>query len=155
MPDKPNDETPIRTLYQSILDAWNRRNAAEYAALVAEDGDLIGFDGSTMKGSSEVEAELSRIFADHQTAAYVGIVRRVRFLEPEVAVLHAVAGMVQPGKSDINPPTNAIQMLVAERRDGQWRAAVFQNTPAAFHGRPELSEKLTEELRQALRSVRP
>jgi hypothetical protein len=27
-------------------------------------------------------------------------------------------------------------------------AAMFQNTPAAFHGRPELAEKMTGELRQ-------
>jgi len=29
---------------------------------------------------------------------------------------------------------------------------LFQNTPAAFHGRAELSEQLTEELRRALRA---
>ena len=104
-----------------------------------------------MKGSSEVEGEIGKIFAHHQTAAYVGIVRSVRFLAPDVAVLNAAVGMVPPGQSDINPPTNAIQTLVAERREGRWRAAVFQNTPAAFHGRPELAERLTEELRQALK----
>lgn len=30
------------------------------------------------------------------------------------------------------------------------RSALFQNTPAQFHGRPELVEALTEELRQLL-----
>ena len=34
-------------------------------------------------------------------------------------------------------------------RDG-WRIALYQNTPAQFHGRPELSRALTEELRQLL-----
>jgi hypothetical protein len=45
---------------------------------------------------------------------------------------------------------NAIQTLVAARRDGRWRVELFQNTPAAFHGRPEASEALTAELRGAL-----
>jgi len=58
--------------------------------------------------------------------------------------------MVPPGKSDLNPAVNAVQTLVAARQDSRWRIAVFQNTPAAFHGRPELSERLTEELRQVL-----
>jgi hypothetical protein len=46
---------------------------------------------------------------------------------------------------------NAVQTLVAVRRDGAWQVAVYQNTPAAFHGRPELSQSLTEELRAELR----
>jgi hypothetical protein len=44
----------------------------------------------------------------------------------------------------------AIQTLVAAKRDGKRRVALFQNTPAQFHGRPELVESLTEELRQLL-----
>jgi hypothetical protein len=65
-------------------------------------------------------------------------------------VLHAVAGMVPPRQSDINPAVNAMQTLVATKPDGRWQIALFQNTPAQFHGRPHLSEALTEELRQLL-----
>jgi uncharacterized protein (TIGR02246 family) len=84
------------------------------------------------------------------TATYVSKIRGVRFLAPEVAVLRAVVGMIPPGKKDLNPDANAIQTLVATKQEGQWRIAVFQNTPAQFHGRPELVEALTEELRQLL-----
>jgi uncharacterized protein (TIGR02246 family) len=69
---------------------------------------------------------------------------------PDVAVLRAVAGMVPPGQSDIEPAVNAVQTLVAAKHDGQWRIALFQNTPAQFHGKPELVQQLTEELRQLL-----
>jgi hypothetical protein len=62
----------------------------------------------------------------------------------------AVVGMVPPAQSDLNPAVNAIQTLVAAKRDGKWRIALFQNTPAQFHGRPELVQQLTEELRQIL-----
>jgi len=40
--------------------------------------------------------------------------------------------------------------MVVVKSDGQWRIAVFQNTPAQFHGRPELVKKMTDELRQLL-----
>ncbi|TMA07866.1 MAG: SgcJ/EcaC family oxidoreductase, partial [Deltaproteobacteria bacterium] len=122
----------------------------EMTNLFAEHGNLIGFDGSQINKRPEIGSVLSQIFADHPTAAYVAIVREVRFLSPSVAVLRAVAGMVPPGQSDINPAVNAVQTLVAVRSDGQWRIALFQNTPAQFHGRPELSEALTKELRQLL-----
>jgi len=49
------------------------------------------------------------------------------------------------------PAVNAIQTLVAVCNDGEWRVALFQNTPAAFHGRPELAEALSAELREELR----
>jgi uncharacterized protein (TIGR02246 family) len=74
----------------------------------------------------------------------------VRFLTPDVAILRAVVGRVPPGQSDLNPAANAVQSLVAVKQDDQWRIALFQNTPAQFHGRPELAQKLTEELRQLL-----
>jgi uncharacterized protein (TIGR02246 family) len=143
-------EAEIEKLYRQLLDAWNKRSAHDFAALVAEDGNLVGFDGSPMNGRAEIESHLSAIFADHPTSAYVGKVREVRLLSPDVGVLRAVAGMVPPGQSDLNPAVNAIQTLVAVRQGGQWRIAVYQNTPAAFHGRREAVQALTKELRQLL-----
>ena len=118
-------------------------------ALYHEDDDnVVGFDGSQMNGRVEIEDTLRQIFADHVTAAYVAKIRSVRFLTPDVAVLRAVAGMIPPGESDLNPAVNTVQTLVAVKGAGSWRIAAFQNTPAAFHGRLELSAELTEELRQ-------
>lgn len=145
-----SDETAVSTLYGQLLDSWNRRDAAGFATLYDEDSYVVGFDGSQMYGPAEIESSLSQIFADHMTAAYVGKIRGVRFLAPEVAVLRAVVGMIPPGQQDLNPAANAIQTLTATKQGDQWRIAVFQNTPAQFHGRPELVEALTEELRQLL-----
>lgn len=150
-PDKPPDaEVEIRALYKSMLENWNRRSAADIAALYAPDGHVVGFDGSQMNGPAEIAATLGQIFADHMTATYVGKIREVRLLSSEVALVRAVAGMVPPGQADLNPAVNAIQTLVAVKRAGQWRIALFQNTPAQFHGRPDLAQQLTEELRQLL-----
>jgi uncharacterized protein (TIGR02246 family) len=140
----------IRVLYRDLLDAWNRQDAASFAGLFAPDANLVGFDGSTVNGRDEVNAHLTEIFADHQTASYVATVREVRFLSSDVAVLRAAVGMVPPGGDDINPDANAIQTLVAARIDGNWRVAVHQNTPAAFHGRPDQARELTAELRRLL-----
>jgi uncharacterized protein (TIGR02246 family) len=74
----------------------------------------------------------------------------VRFLTPEVAVLRAVSGLVPPGQPDLNPAANAVQALIAVRQEDQWRIALYQNTPAQFHGRPELAQQLTDELRKLL-----
>lgn len=149
--DAPSaDEAEIRALYQQSLESWNKRDAEAMAAPFAEDGESIGFDGSVMTGRAEIAATLRQIFADHPTGAYVWKVRDVRPLAHEAAVLRAVVGMVPHGKSDINPALNAHQTVVAAKRDGRWRIVLLQNTPAQFHGRPELVESMTEELRQLL-----
>jgi uncharacterized protein (TIGR02246 family) len=146
-----SDADDVRTIYHRLIDAWNRRDAAAYAALFDDAANVVGFDGSQMNGRSEIESTLAGIFAHHQTAPYLSIVREVRLLTPDVAILRASVGMVPPGQTDINPAVNAIQSLVGVKREGQWRITLFQNTPAQFHGRPELAQQLTEELRQLLR----
>jgi hypothetical protein len=56
--------------------------------------------------------------------------------------------MVPPGQVDLNPALNAHQTVVATKRDGIWRIELLQTTPAQFHGRPDLVQQMTEELRQ-------
>jgi uncharacterized protein (TIGR02246 family) len=132
------------------MEGWNQRSADAFAAPFAEDGELIGFDGSQNIGREEIASTLQRIFADHPTVPYVSKVRSVRLLRPDVAVLRAIAGMVPPGRSDIEPALNAHHTVVTARSGGAWHIVLFQNTPAQFHGRPELVQQLTEELRQLL-----
>jgi uncharacterized protein (TIGR02246 family) len=143
------DETgDIRALHRRLLEAWDARDADAYAELFAADGTLVGFDGSTVDGRDEIRSHLSGIFADHDTGSYVGGVREARLLDPDVGLVRAVTGLIPSGQDDINPGTNAIQSLVVVRTDGAWRVALFQNTPAAFHGRPAAAEALTDELRR-------
>jgi uncharacterized protein (TIGR02246 family) len=143
-------DVPIAALYRQLLDSWNRRDASNFAVLFGDEGQSIGFDGSPMSGHSEIAATLGQIFADHVTATYVAKIRGIRFLAPDVALLRAVVGMIPPGQSDINPAVNALQTLVAVNRAGEWRIALLQNTPAQFHGRPEMADALTRELRELL-----
>jgi uncharacterized protein (TIGR02246 family) len=143
-------EREVRILYEDLLSCWNRRDADGYAALFAEDGRAIGYDGSPHSGRDAIARDLARIFAEHRTPAYVGLVRGVRFLGEEVAIVDAVAGMVPDGKTDLDPALNAAQTLVAARQGAAWRIVLFQNTPAAYHGRPQLVERLTEDLREVL-----
>jgi uncharacterized protein (TIGR02246 family) len=146
--------TEIERLYRNLLEAWNRRDAAAFAALFRPDGHSIGFDGSEMHGPAEIESALAGIFAHHPTAAYVALVRDVTFATEEVAILRAHVGMVPAGQTDLEPDVNAVQVVVAARVNGEWRIQLLQNTPAAYHGRPQAGEQLTHELRQQLQPKR-
>ncbi|WP_033342221.1 SgcJ/EcaC family oxidoreductase [Catenuloplanes japonicus] len=140
-----SSEGAVTALHTAVLTAWNTRDAAAFAALFADHGLLIGFDGSQVP-AAEIPAHLEPIFSGHATAAYVWKVREVRPLADRVALLSAIAGMLPPGAEVAHPALNAVQSLVAVRAATGWRVALLQNTPAQYHERPDLAEAHTAEL---------
>jgi uncharacterized protein (TIGR02246 family) len=146
-----NEDLLVQALYKKLLNSWNDNNARDYADQFTDHANVVGFDGSEVNGREEIYRHINGIFVQHPVAAYVSIVREVRMLGPGIFVLRAVAGMVPPGQTDIKPEVNAIQTMIAVRENDEYKIAVFQNTPAAFHGRPESRDQLSAELRQELR----
>ena len=142
----------IVDLYFTLLTRWNDKDALGMAALLTDDGQMVGFDGSLMEGPADVAAALGAIFNHHATAAYVAKVKRVQMIGPDAGLLRAMVGMVPRGLSDLSPMVNAVQTLVASRVDGSWRVALLQSTPAAFHGRPQMVDAFSDELREVLRT---
>jgi len=148
-------ERNIQALYERLLEAWNRRDAQGMAAVFAPHGSMVGFDGTSIDGGPlQIEAHLAPIFRDHPTAAYVSKIRWIRLLTDDVALLQAVAGMLPPGKEEINPAVNAVHVMVAVCRNGEWCVGHFQNTPAQFHGRPAALNDLTRELQEIARKAK-
>ncbi len=143
-------DAQIRALYSQFLDGWNRRSGAAVAAGFADDGDIIGFDGSHHRGRLSIAADLRQVFASHQTPAYVGLVRSVRPMAQGVAVLMAHAGMIPPDGNDLDPDLHTVHTLVAVEENGRWKISLFQSTPAGWHQHPEAREALTQELRGLL-----
>ena len=123
------EEAAVRALYQQLMDGWNQGSGDAFAAVFTEDGDLIGFDGTHFKGRQEIAPFHQRLFDKWlKGSRLVGQVKDVRFLSPDVALMHAVGGTVMRGKSEPVPERDSIQTLVATRQDGEWRLAAFQNT---------------------------
>lgn len=140
--------TKVRNLYQNLIHAWNNRDAQKMAAQFTKGGELIGFDGSHENGRERILAHLGPIFASHPTPPFISVIKEVRQLTADVIRLRAIVGMIPPGKSEIEPELNAHQTLIAINEQGCWYVDLFQNTPAQFHGRPELVEQMTKELKQ-------
>ena len=144
------ETTTIEKLHTELLTYWNNQNASGMAMLFIKDANVIGFDGSQMNGQVQIETELKQVFANHKTASYVWKIEEIRFLDSRVALLRAIVGMVPPGKKEINPATNAVQSLIVIKQNDIWKISLFQNTPAQFHGRPELVDAMTKDLNRLL-----
>lgn len=144
------DDNTIEQLYERLVDAWNNRDAKGMAELFADNGLIVGFDGSQMNSPAQTETELSKIFASHPTAKYITKLKQIINLNPGVSLLQAIVGMVPPGENEIMPERNAIQTLVAVQDNQGLKISLFQNTPARFDGRPELVEAMTRELSELM-----
>jgi uncharacterized protein (TIGR02246 family) len=125
----PADEAAVRDLYEELMDGWNRGSGEAFAAAFTADGDLVAFDGTHFEGREEIAPFHQELFDRWMKGSrLVGQVKDVRFLSPDVALIHAVGSTVMRGKSEPSPERDSIQTLVAVRRDDGWRLAAFQNT---------------------------
>jgi uncharacterized protein (TIGR02246 family) len=123
------DEAAVRDLYQQLMDGWNQGSGEAFAAAFTEDGDLVAFDGTHFKGREEIAPFHQELFDKWlKGSRLVGEVKDVRFLSPDIVLMHAVGSTVMRGKSEPSPERDSIQTLVAIRQDGEWRLAAFQNT---------------------------
>src|SRR3712207_2519081 len=125
----PADEMAIRNLYQELMDGWSRGSGTAFAAAFTEDGDLVAFDGTHFRGRKQIAPFHQELFEKWlKGTRLVGEVKDVRFLSPDVALMHAVGSTVMRGKSEPSSERVSIQTLVVTREGGQWRLAAFQNT---------------------------
>jgi uncharacterized protein (TIGR02246 family) len=144
------DEIAVLELYHRLIEAWNKKNAHAFAHLFSGRATVIGFDGSQMNNQEQIETVLKKIFTDHPTGQYIVKPRDIRHLDKHCLLLLSVAGMIPYGQSSINPSINAIQSLVATKHEDGWYIELFQNTPAQFHGKPEMVTELSNELNELL-----
>jgi len=143
------DEQAVRALQREIIEGWNARDAAAMTRSWSTGAAMVGYDGTQKQGRDAAREAMAAVFAHHEVARYVCLVREVRPLAPGVALLQAHAGMVPPGKDTVMPQRHAVQTLVAVLRDGRWQTEVFQNTPARWDGREDDVRALTRELQAA------
>jgi uncharacterized protein (TIGR02246 family) len=58
-----DDEAAIHAVQDRQADAWNRHDAAAYARLFAEDGDVVNVLGWWWRGRAQIESKLMNAFA--------------------------------------------------------------------------------------------
>jgi uncharacterized protein (TIGR02246 family) len=115
---------------------WNAGSAAAFAAPFAEECDFIPFDGVRLRGRDELVRAHEPLFETHlRGTRLVGEVTGVRFLSPDVALLHARGGTIPRDRTQPAAERDSVQTLVAARQDGTWRLVAFQNTRVRPIGR--------------------
>jgi uncharacterized protein (TIGR02246 family) len=135
--DQRADEAAIRELINQQVKGWAAGNPEVYAAVFTSDADYVTFLGSHYTGREAIAASYVPLFRKLLKGSRLQIdVTRVRFLTPDVALIHANATVVKKARQR-NRRNARVNTSVAVRIDGRWRLAASQNTT---HRR--LAEKL-------------
>jgi uncharacterized protein (TIGR02246 family) len=122
------DEAAIRTIPRRMIEAWNRGDAAAFAAPFTDTADFIAFDGTHLVGRSEIAAFHEALFAAELKGTRLeGEAVFVRLLTSDLAVLHARAGTILAGEELAIPSRESMQLFVVTRHGGEWLAEAMLN----------------------------
>jgi uncharacterized protein (TIGR02246 family) len=120
----------IAAVVNAVVAAWNRHDAAAYAAPFAEDADFTSVFGLLAKGRAAIEASHAAIFKtmfkdSHLTADET----RIRFIRPDVAAVDVrwtMTGARDPQGKVWPARQGLLNQIVTEQR-GTWSIAVSHN----------------------------
>lgn len=123
------DEARIRQVGQQIEEGWNAHDGKAFAAPFAPDADYVVVNGMKHKGREAIEKGHTGIFTTiYKDSHNVGIVKSVRFLRPDVAVVH-VEWNLEFRSGGETTKGHAMNTMVMTKEGDKWSVAVFQNTP--------------------------
>ncbi len=126
--DMRKDEAAIRANVGQMVKGWNAKSGAEFAKPFAADSDYVVINGVHLKGRAANAEGHQHIFDTiYKNSTLVYTVEQIRFLRPDVAVVH-VSGLLKVTQGDLTQEGNARITLVMTKSKGKWEIAAFQNT---------------------------
>ena len=129
------DEAAIRQVVRQVQDGWNAHDGKAYAAQFAPDADFVNVRGERVEGREAIEKGHTAIFSTiYRDSRNVATVKSVRFLRPDVAVVHVEWNLEFRAGGEMRKG-HAINTMVMTKTGGKWSIAVFQNTPIQPQGR--------------------
>jgi len=129
------DEAAIRQVVQQVQDGWNAHDGKAFAAPFAADADYVVINGMKLQGREAIERGHTGIFSSiYKDSHNVGTVKSVRFLRPDVAVVHIEWNLKFRAGGETKK-AQAMNTMVMTKDSGSWSIAAFQNTPIQAEGR--------------------
>ena len=127
--ESPADERAVRELFERLLEDWTRGDGDAYGSRFIEDADYVAFDGTHTRGRAGISVSHQELFDKWlKGTRLTGRIESVKFLGPDVALVHATGGTILRGKAKPSPERDSIQTLVAVHQDEGWRFAAFHNS---------------------------
>ena len=118
----------ITALFHRLKRAWTDNNAAAYAACFTEDSDYVSYDGTRAIGREPMRYAHDQLFQGVLAgSALVGDIESIRYLSPDIALVHGTASVQMPWRSQLPKRRLSRQTLVAVHTPEGWRFTALHN----------------------------
>jgi uncharacterized protein (TIGR02246 family) len=134
-PPRAPDELP-----NAFCEAWNHHDGHALAQLMTEDLDFVHVGAGFFHGRTDFETFHSRVLSGRFGQSTLSALEtRVRFLRPDLALVHWSWSMVaaKNGDGSPRPKRYGLMTLVAEKHDDAWLVTAAHNTNAMVTPNPE------------------
>lgn len=123
------DESAIRDFLRQMIDAWNRGSGEGFAAPFSETADFLTFEGTHLKGREEIAAFHQQAFDTVVKGTCLeGEVNFVRFVNPQLALMHVVIRVILAGQTETSPSRDSLPLYVVTKSDEGWQIEGLLNT---------------------------
>jgi uncharacterized protein (TIGR02246 family) len=138
-------ENELRAIVAHLEDSWNRSDATSFSNAFAEDADFVHILGGYYNGRDQVEAGHRIIFDTiYKNSVVKWDVVKIRPLGADAAVVLTFSTLeFQQGPNKATLSTRPT--ITAERRDGKWQIAAFQNTLVKDANADAVQERLAKD----------
>jgi uncharacterized protein (TIGR02246 family) len=118
----------LSALFDRMCSAWTAGDALAYGACFTEDSDYVSYDGTHARGRIPMVDNHDRLFRGVlKDSALVGDLESIRYLRPDVAILHATGSVLMPWRSTLPKRRLSRQTIVAVDTPDGWRIAALHN----------------------------
>jgi uncharacterized protein (TIGR02246 family) len=113
-----------------LMSSWNAKDAHAFASQFAEDASFVNVTGTIWIGSKDIEEQIGNAAAFKSSHAEIKP-ESVRFLRPDVALMHATWTITEDPRSP--QPRSYLMTMVVNKRNGRWFIVAAQNGSAFDH----------------------
>ena len=135
------DEASVHAVPNAFCAAWANHSGHQLAQIMSDDVDFVNVGGDWLHGRHDFEVYHTRLLSGVFSKSNLKPVdTSVRFIRPDLAVLHWSWVVVGDGEEDpkTHKPRRSIFTMLAEKRNGVWQVIVSQNTNQIPGPNPEL-----------------
>lgn len=118
-------------LFTKVRKAWHEGNARNFATCFANDGTLIAFDGTFVKGKQAIFTYAQRLFAAEEDQTYQSVLVETQLLTANVVLMRCHTGKIKRETGRISRERLAYLTLIMQKK-AVWEVVLMQYTPAHF-----------------------
>ena len=137
-----SDEAAVRAFPQAFAAAWAKHDGHQLAQIMSEEVDFVNVGGDWLHGRADFETYHTRLLSGRfKESTLTPLQTEVRFLKPDVAVLHWSWRIEGDRNEDLTPrkPRFGLFTMIVEKRSGAWLVVAAQNTNWMPGPNPELN----------------